>query len=101
MNENYRKAERLIKEGYSNVQDKLIEVMMDIKRSNPGISHPEVMDIFQKEVNKFLNYHKNDRMELPPFSPKKDATVGNPGKVFRDKMPMMKIPYGNKNKKKF
>lgn len=86
MNENYKKAKRLIKEGQSNVQDKLIEIMMDIKRDNFELTHSEVMDIFQSEIDKFIKHHKTDRAELPSQ------------RILKDRMPIMKIPYGGKKK---
>jgi hypothetical protein len=95
MNENYRKAQRLIREGYMGTQDKFIEVMMEIKKKNPDLSHGEIMDLFQSEVDKFIKFHRTDRSELPK-SPK---TNSNNIRVLKDRIPMMKIPYGDKRKK--
>ena len=92
MNENYIKTKKLIKEGFTTIQDKLIEAMMDIKRTNPDLTHKEVMEIFNGEVEKFVKFHSDDRTELP-------ITQRNPTRVLRDKMPIMKIPYGDKTKK--
>lgn len=93
MNENYKRAQRLIKEGRTNTQDKFIDVMMDIKNSNPKLTHSEIMDLFQDEVDRFIKYHSKDRMDLP------STPMKHVGRVFRDKMPMMKIPYGDKKNK--
>jgi hypothetical protein len=91
MNENYIKAKKLIKEGFTSIQDKLIEAMMDIKRTNPDLTHKEVMDIFSSEVEKFVKFHSEDRTELP-ITQQKNPSI----RVLRDKMPIMKIPYGGK-----
>lgn len=93
MTENYKRTQRLIKEGYMGTQDKFIEVMMEIKKSDPNLTHGEVMDLFQAEVDKFIKFHKNDRAELPKTT--------NSNRVLKDRMPMMKIPYGDKRKKGF
>lgn len=89
---NINKTKQLIREGKMGTQDKFIEIMMEIKRKNPGLTHEEVVDLVQSEFDRFLQFHKKDRTELP--STNKDV------RVFRDKMPMMRIPYG-KNKKGF
>lgn len=90
MNENLNKAKRLIKEGKMGTQDKLVEIMMEIKSKNPNLNHIEVMDLMQSEFDRFLQFHKNDRVGLPSVKPPK---------VIRDRIPMMKIPYGDKKKK--
>jgi len=88
MTEDYKKAQRLIREGNSNIQDNLIEVMVSLKKDNPNLTHNQVMDLFKSEVKKFLNFHDVDRVELP--------RKGH--KLSGDKFPVMKIPYGGKNK---
>lgn len=90
MNEDFKKTQRLIKEGHSNVQDKLIEIMLELKRANQNLTHAEIMELFQAEVDKFISFHKMDRVELP----------ATPSRVFRDKIPIMNIPYGDKRKLK-
>ena len=93
MNENYIKAKKLIKEGYTTIQDKLIEAMMDIKKNNPDLTHKEIMELFNSEVEKFIKFHSEDRTELPITQQR------NQSRVLRDKMPIMKIPYGDKKYK--
>lgn len=88
INENYRKAQRLIKEGSSNIQDSLIEIMVSLKESNPDLTHNQIIDLFKSEVQKFLGFHDIDRVELPRKT----------HKLTGDKFPVMKIPYGGKNK---
>ena len=80
------RVKQLIREGYTGIQDILVDAMMSIKRDNSELTHEEVMDLFQNEVDKFLQYHKKDRTNLPNV------------KVLKDKMPYMKIPYGNRKK---
>jgi len=95
---NYEKAKQLIKEGTTNTQDKLIDIMMDIKKNNPSLIHTEVMDLLKYEVDKFIKYHKEDRIDLP----KKDISSSDTSTKsfnFKDKIPMLKIPYGNKKNK--
>lgn len=89
MNENYKRAQRLIKEGFTSIQDKLAEAMLDIKKNNSELDHSEIMDLFQKEVDKFIKFHRDDRTELPSIQ--RD-------RILRDKMPIMKIPYGDKKR---
>lgn len=80
----------------SKVQDKLIDAMLDIKTNNPSMSHSEVIETLQSEFNRFIKYHKNDRVDLPkPLEPKE---VGI--KQLSDRIPMRNIPYGGNNKKK-
>lgn len=86
------KIKQLIREGHTGIQDILVDAMMSLKRNNIDLTHEEVMDLFQNEVDKFLQYHRKDRTNLP--SP-------NRQRVIKDKMPYMKIPYGNKKKKGF
>jgi len=95
---NYEKAKQLIKEGTTNTQDKLIDIMMDIKKNNSSLTHNEIIDLLKYEVDKFIKYHKEDRIELP----KKNISSDNiPTKSFnfKDVMPIMKIPYGTKKNK--
>ena len=89
MNNRIEKIERLIKEGHVGIQDLLIDAMMSLKKNNPELKHNEIIDLFQKEVDKFLQFHKKDRLELPS----QDRV-----RVLKDKMPYMKIPYGKKRK---
>lgn len=89
---NIDKAKKLIREGKMGTQDKFTEIMMEVKRKNPDLTHEEIIDLVQSEFERFLQFHKKDRVELP--STNKDT------RVFRDKMSMMRIPYG-KNKKGF
>jgi hypothetical protein len=44
------------------------------------------MDIFQSEIDKFIKHHKTDRAELPSQ------------RILKDRIPIMKIPYGGKKK---
>ena len=91
MNEKINKAKRLIKEGQMGTQDKFIEIMMEVKKKNPELTHDEVMELVQQEFNRFLDFHKNDRAGFP--------SVNKNIRVLKDRMPMMKIPYGDKKKK--
>lgn len=86
ISENYKKAQRLIKEGHTNLQDTFVELMITLKKTHPELTHKEVMDLFKTEVEKFIKFHDTDRMELPK--------KGEP--PYRDKFPMMKVPYGGK-----
>jgi hypothetical protein len=86
INEGYKKAQRLIKEGASTIQDTLVELMVDIKKNHPDLVHREVMDLFKAEVEKFLQFHDIDRIELPRKS----------HRLTGDKFPVMKVPYGGK-----
>ena len=90
------KNNRLINEWNTNIQDLLIDAMISIKKNNPNLTHSQVMDEFQMEVDKFMKYHRNDRTELPkPIKPAK-----RPSLRHKDVIPMMKIPYGgNKGKR--
>jgi len=90
MSENLNKAKQLIREGNMGTQDKFIEVMMEIKRKNPDLTHDEVMGLVQSEFDRFLKFHKNDRSTFP--------SVNKNVKVIKDRMPIMKIPYGDKRK---
>ena len=91
---NLEKAKRLIKEGYTTVQDNLMDAMLSVKKTNPNLSHNEVMSILQGEFDRFIKRH-SDRMDLP----KKPSEELGSGKILRDKMPLRSIPYGSKRKK--
>jgi len=90
---NLDKAKQLIREGSMGTQDKFTEIMMEVKRKNPELTHEEVMTLVQQEFDRFLQFHKNDRIGFP--------SVTKNTKVLQDRIPVMKIPYGGKKKKGF
>jgi len=84
------------KRSNSKVQDKLIDAMLDIKEKNPNMSHSEIIETLQYEFDRFIKFHKVDRVNLPkPLEPKETST-----KQLNDRIPMRNIPYGIDNKKK-
>lgn len=91
MNSNLNKAKKLIREGNLGTQDKFTEIMMEVKRKNPKLSHDEIMELVQFEFNRFLQFHKDDRSQFP--------SVGKNVRVIKDRIPMLKVPYGDKKKK--
>lgn len=88
--DNLEKTRRLIREGQTTVHENLTDAMISIKKSNPKLSHSEVMAILQDEFNKFIKRH----------SDRDDSSEENPrNKTFRDTIPLRSIPYGGKRKK--
>jgi hypothetical protein len=90
--DNLEKTKRLIREGHTNVHENLIDAMISIKKSNPNLSHNEVMGILKDEFDKFLKRH-SDREELPSVEKNLKS------RTFKDTIPMRSIPYGGKKKK--
>lgn len=92
--DNLEKTKRLIREGQTTVHENLTDAMISIKKSNPKLSHREVMAILQDEFNKFIKRHSDREDSLTPPSEE------NPrNKTFRDTIPLRSIPYGTKRKK--
>jgi hemerythrin len=91
---NLEKTKRLIKEGHTTVHENLMDAMVSIKKSNPKLSHVEVMSILQDEFSKFIKRH-SDREDISKFS--LEEPIRN--KPFRDTIPLRSIPYGDKRKK--
>jgi hypothetical protein len=92
--DNLEKTKRLIREGQTTVHDNLTDAMISVKKSNPKLSHSEVITILQDEFNKFIKRH-SDREESPIPSSDENPRV----KTFRDTIPLRSIPYGGKRKK--
>jgi len=92
--DNLEKTRRLIREGQTTVHENLTDAMISIKKSNPKLSHREVMTILQDEFNKFIKRHSDRDDSLTTSS------EDNPrNKTFRDTIPLRSIPYGGKRKK--
>ena len=91
---NLEKTKRLIREGQTTVHENLTDAMISIKKSNPSLSHSEVMSILKDEFDKFIKRH-SDREDLP----KKPSDSDTNPRVLRDKIPFRSIPYGDKRKK--
>jgi len=91
---NIETTKRLIKEGHTTVHENLTDAMISIKKTNPNLSHSDVMKILKDEFDKFIKRH-SDRMDLP----KKPSDDVEKTKTFRDTIPLRSIPYGNKRKK--
>lgn len=91
---NIETAKRLIREGYTNVHENLTDAMISIKKSNPNLSHSEVMSLLKFEFDKFIKRHsdREDNVKLPSEEDTKN-------KIFRDTIPLRSIPYGGKRKK--
>lgn len=90
---NIETTKRLIREGYTNVHENLTDAMISIKKSNPKLSHNEVMDILKFEFDKFIKRH-SDREDVP----KTNSDEPIKSKPFRDTIPLRSIPYGGKKK---
>jgi len=83
---NIEKTKKLIKEGYTNIQDNFTSAMINVKKNNPDLSHVEIMDLLQTEFDRFMKFHK-EKLELPNIKSR-----------FKDKIPVRAIAYGNKRK---
>lgn len=92
--DNLGKTKRLIREGHTTVHENLTDAMISIKKSDPKLSHSEVMTILQDEFNKFIKRH-SDRVDSTSTSSEENPRV----KTFRDTIPLRSIPYGGKRKK--
>jgi len=88
---NIETTKRLIKEGHTTVHENLTDAMISIKKTNPNLSHSDVMKILKDEFDKFIKHH-SDRIDLPKPPSEKP-------RIFRDKMPLIPTPYGGKRKK--
>ena len=91
---------KLIKEGRLRIQDKFIDMLMEIKSVNPDLNNDEIMDTIKSEFDRFKDYHTKDDIKEPIEKKEKDyLDTDNPNNkrgVFYDKMPTRKIAYNKK-----
>jgi len=91
---------KLIREGKLSIQDKFIDMLLEIKSENPELNNDEIMDTIKQEFDRFKDFHTKDDIKKTLDKKEKDYQINdNPNNkkgVFYDKIPTRVIPYGKK-----
>ena len=84
----FEKTKRLIREGQTNIHDNFTSAMINLKKTNPKLSHKEVMELLKTEFDKFMDLH-SVRLDQPRIK----------GTKFVDTIPVRPLPFGSRKRK--